>query len=176
MNRRTLWAAFLCGLLFAVGLGISGMTRPAKVIGFLDPFGGAWDPSLALVMAAAIAVHAPLYRWMRARSRVGGGGASVSGELGDGCGSGDDEDELSAIPGAGTRVERKRVWLGAAIFGIGWGLGGYCPGPAVVSLVSLAPGVVVFVGAMLAGMLLFQAMAQPRSSPRDRPSSALPSL
>jgi uncharacterized membrane protein YedE/YeeE len=114
--------AFICGLIFALGLGIAGMTQPAKVIAFLDVTGD-WDPSLALVMAGAIGVHLPLLRW--------GGKAHA----------------------AATYVDRRLV-LGAALFGIGWGLSGFCPGPAVVALATGSGGVLLFVAAMLAGMAL----------------------
>lgn len=138
---KTLAAAFLAGLIFAIGLGLSGMTTPAKVIGFLDPFGGHWDPSLALVMAGAIGVHLPLYFLIRSRP----GAPAPIGT----CGPLDDETPGSQSPVGG------RLIAGSAIFGVGWGLGGYCPGPAVVSLVSAAPGVLVFVAAMLVGMAIF---------------------
>ena len=123
--------AFGSGALFGVGLLVSGMTQPAKVIGFLDVF-GAWDPSLAFVMLGAIAVHFVAYRLIRRRA---------SPLLA----------EKWVLP---TRrdIDFKLV-AGAAVFGLGWGLAGYCPGPAVVSLASGAPGVVVFTAAMLAGML-----------------------
>lgn len=138
---KTLAAAFFAGLVFAVGLGVSGMTVPAKVIGFLDLFGGHWDPSLALVMAGAIGVHLPLYHLIRARP----GSPAPIGT----CGPIDEEAPGTPNPIGG------RLIAGCAIFGVGWGLGGYCPGPAVVSLVSAAPGVLVFVAAMLVGMVIF---------------------
>jgi uncharacterized membrane protein YedE/YeeE len=147
MTRKVLAAAFFSGLVFAIGLGVSGMTQPSKVIGFLDLFGGAWDPSLALVMAGAIAVHLPLYRLIRARP----GSVPMVGS----CGPIDD-DELSETGVMGS--VNAKVIAGAAIFGVGWGMGGYCPGPAVVSLASAAPGVLVFFGAMAAGMLMFHLM------------------
>ena len=151
---KTLPAAFLSGLLFAIGLGVSGMTAPAKVIGFLDLFGGHWDPSLALVMVGAIGVHLPLYRLIRARP-------GSQAPLGT-CGPIDDEQ-----PGAprSTRWIDGRIIVGSAIFGVGWGLGGYCPGPAVVSLASAIPGVLVFVAAMLVGMVIFEAAFLPSPSP-----------
>lgn len=122
MNR----IAFFCGVVFAVGLGLAGMTAPAKVIGFLHVT-GAWDPSLALVMLGAIGVHV----WFALR----GGQAPAPGGV------------------------DARLLAGAALFGIGWGIAGYCPGPAVVSLVTLSPDVLAFVGAMLAGMLVHHRIA-----------------
>ena len=126
--------AFLCGLLFGVGLLVSGMANPAKVKGFLD-LAGAWDPSLALVMGGAIA---------------------------------------TGLIGFGLAIGRKRTWLGTPMhlptahgidrrlvfgsltFGIGWGLAGICPGPALV-LLGMANGqALVFVLAMVAGMALFK--------------------
>jgi uncharacterized membrane protein YedE/YeeE len=130
-----LLGSFIAGLVFAVGLGVSGMTQPAKIIGFLDVFSGRWDPSLALVMAGAIGVHLPFHRWLRARA----GARPVT----VGC----------AMPGD-PPPDRRRLIGGAALFGAGWGLGGYCPGPAVVSLASAGTDVFLFVGAMAAGMLL----------------------
>jgi uncharacterized protein len=123
-------APFLCGLIFGAGLLISGMVQPAKVLAFLDIF-GAWDPSLAVVMAAALAVSVPGFRL--------------------------------AARGAQPWLAERFVWpgisgidapllAGAALFGIGWGLVGLCPGPAVESLATLSPGIIVFVAAMTAGM------------------------
>ncbi len=124
---------FFAGVIFAVGLGISGMTHPEKVIGFLD-FAGRWDPSLGFVMLGAVATHAVLYRLIRRRS--------------------------SPLFGARFSVPTRsdvdaRLIGGAALFGIGWGLGGFCPGPAIVALLSGAPAVAVFVVSMLCGMFLF---------------------
>jgi uncharacterized membrane protein YedE/YeeE len=125
-------AAFISGLVFAIGLVISGMTNPAKVIGFLD-FAGDWDPSLAFVMVGGILVHATLYPIvMRAK-------APWVGEF--------------QIP---TRRDIDgRLVLGATMFGIGWGLSGFCPGPAIVSLASLGPSALVFGGTLYIGMALF---------------------
>lgn len=125
--------ALVAGALFSVGLSLAGMTRPSKVLAFLDLFGH-WDPSLALVMVGAIAVSAVAFR--------------VSSRL--------------ASPALDTRFHAPpeggavgpRLLLGAATFGVGWGLSGLCPGPAVASLVSGNFGSVVFVGSMLAGMAL----------------------
>ena len=122
--------AALAGVLFALGLALSGMTDPARVTGFLD-VGGAWDPTLAFVMGGAILAHAPLVRLIRRRSAP-----------------------LFDTGFHWPRPSRIDLLLvaGAAVFGIGWGLSGYCPGPALVSLGAGARGVVVFVAAMLAAM------------------------
>lgn len=123
----------LVGALFAIGLALSGMTDPAKVVAFLDVTGrwARWDPTLAFVMAGAIAMHAPFVRLARARATP------------------------IAAPvfhaPAATRID-PAVVLGSALFGIGWGLSGYCPGPALVSLGRGSPGLFVFVGAMIAGI------------------------
>jgi hypothetical protein len=125
-------APLSCGLIFGAGLLISGMVQPTKVLGFLDIF-GAWDPSLAVVMAAALAVAMPGFRLAGLRT--------------------------------GPLLARDYFWptktgidaplvIGAALFGIGWGLVGLCPGPALESLASLSPGVIIFVVAMAAGMAL----------------------
>ncbi len=125
--------AVASGIVFAVGLGIAGMTRPEKVIGFLH-FGGQWDASLALVMVGAIGVNAAVW-WGVARHRE----KPMYGEAFE-------------VPVAG--VIDWRLVVGAVIFGLGWGLGGYCPGPAVSSSLVAGPGAPVFVAAMLAGMWL----------------------
>ncbi len=135
--------ALLAGLVFGAGLGISGMTRPERVLGFLD-VAGDWDPSLALVMVGAIAVHATLYRRIRRRSTPW-------------------FDDHLHVP-VRRDVDGKLV-AGAALFGVGWGLGGYCPGPALVSLVTGQRSVLVFVGAMLAGMALEQVVIRRRGGP-----------
>jgi uncharacterized protein len=131
--------SFISGVVFALGLGISGMTRPVKVIGFLD-FAGHWDPSLAFVMIGAIAVYFVAYRWIRTRS------APLL------------TDRFS-VPQR-TDVDRNLV-VGAAVFGAGWGLSGFCPGPALTSLASGAVPVMVFVAAMAAGMYLQGLVARP---------------
>ncbi len=120
------------GLLFGLGLLISGMTNPAKVLGFLD-LAGPWDPSLALVMGSAIAVGSVGFAIARRRS------ASLLG--------------LPMRLPTNRTVDR-RLALGAAIFGAGWGLAGFCPGPALVALGTGAPQAVWFVLAMLAGMAI----------------------
>ncbi len=130
---KALFAAFGSGLVFALGLGISGMTRPVKVIGFLDFF-GAWDASLAFVMIGAIAVYFVAYRWGTTKMRAPLLAPAF------------------ALPKRGDLDPR--LIGGAAIFGAGWGLGGFCPGPALTSLASGAPAVLIFVAAMVVGMYL----------------------
>jgi uncharacterized membrane protein YedE/YeeE len=130
-------AHFAIGLIFCLGLVVSGMVNPAKVQNFLDFF-GTWDPSLALVMAGAVVVAFAGYRlaWRNAKPML---------------------DDRFHLPET-TAIDHRLV-LGAAVFGIGWGLGGYCPGPALAGLSLLAPGTVVFVPAMIAGMWLARAAA-----------------
>ena len=124
--------AFASGLVFAIGLGVGGMTQPRKVLGFLDVF-GAWDPSLALVMAGAIGVFVPALWWARGR---------LAGRL--------------HLPTP--KDIDARLVIGAALFGVGWGLSGYCPGPALVSLTTLTVPALTFGVAMLAGMRLHRAL------------------
>lgn len=125
-------AAFACGLVFAAGLVLGGMTQPSKVVGFLD-FTGAWDPSLALVMGGALGTHALLRRLVLARGRP----------------------LLAPSFSLPSRSDiDPRLVAGAAVFGVGWGLGGFCPGPALVALGGGAPSAFVVVPAMLAGMLV----------------------
>ncbi len=130
-------ASFGCGLLFALGLGLSGMTQPSKVLGFLD-VAGPWDPSLAFVMIGAIGVHFLFVRLAR-RVRVPRFGVRFSWPVTAGIDA--------------------RLILGAAIFGVGWGLAGYCPGPALVSLASLTPSILLFVGAMAIGSIVASRIA-----------------
>ena len=127
-------SAFVAGLVFGIGLIVSGMTNPAKVQGFLD-LAGQWDPSLGLVMAGAIAVG--LFAFGVAKKRT------------------------TAILGGVMQLPKKgdidlRLVLGSVVFGAGWGLGGFCPGPALVSLGTGRSEAVVFVLAMLAGMAIFE--------------------
>ncbi len=136
-SRRRSALALAAGVLFGVGLGVSGMAQPAKVLGFLDVTGD-WDPTLLFVMGGAVGVHFWAYRWARRRSAPG-------------------LDERFFVP-AGTPIDA-RLSLGAVVFGIGWGIGGYCPGPAIVSLASLGAPVIVFVAAMLGGMLLVRVVS-----------------
>jgi uncharacterized membrane protein YedE/YeeE len=130
--RNQVAAALLAGVVFGAGLATGGMTNPRKVIAFLD-VSGAWDPSLALVMVGAVAVHFLAYRW------VLGSAAPLF------------ADEFS-IPKL-RQIDPKLV-AGAAIFGAGWGIGGYCPGPGIVSLGAGRRDAVVFVAMMMLGWLL----------------------
>lgn len=130
---NSILAAFVSGVIFAIGLAIGGMTKPAKVAGFLD-FTGNWDPSLMFVMGGAVMTHAILYRLIRKRPTPL-------------------FTEAFAIP---TRTDiDARLLGGAALFGIGWGLSGFCPGPAITSLASGQTPVLVFVAAMIGGMYLY---------------------
>ncbi len=140
-------APLLCGLVFGAGLLISGMVQPTKVLAFLDIL-GAWDPSLAVVMAAALAVAVPGFRladrgarpWFaREYFRAGKSGIDLP------------------------------LLAGAAMFGIGWGLVGLCPGPALESLATLSPGIIAFVMAMAAGMMAHDGWQKARlTAQRDR--------
>ena len=128
--------AFLAGLVFGLGLLLAGMANPAKVLGFLD-LAGAWDPSLALVMVAAIGVALLPLTWAKRRSR--------------------------SLLGAPMQLPVKReldrrLTGGSLLFGIGWGIAGICPGPAVAILLTGHWQVLLFVAAMLLGMLLFEAL------------------
>ncbi len=125
-------AALIAGLVFGLGLILSGMGNPAKVQNFLDIF-GTWDPSLGLVMGGAIAVGLIAFTWAKRRKTSALG-------------------EPMQLPTA-TVVDRKLL-TGAAMFGAGWGLAGFCPGPAVMNLTTLQMEVWLFVAAMLAGMVL----------------------
>ncbi|RKG62375.1 YeeE/YedE family protein [Corallococcus sp. AB011P] len=140
-------SAFLSGLLFAIGLGISGMTDPANVLGFLD-IAGHWDYRLAFVMGGAIAVHAALRPLILGRERPLFAAKFPS---------------FSA-----SRVDRGLL-VGAGLFGVGWGLGGYCPGPALTSLATGATQLLVFVPAMFAGMALAQVLQARRSASAGTP-------
>lgn len=132
MNRAVF--SFIAGLVFAVGLGISGMTQPTKVVGFLDVFGN-WDPSLMFVMIGAIGVHFFTYRMIRKRETP-------------------ILEDKWYVP---TRTDlTPSLIIGATLFGIGWGLAGYCPGPAVTSLASLDSRPIFFVLSMLAGIFLYK--------------------
>jgi len=124
--------SLFAGALFGVGLSIGGMTRPEKVVGFLDVT-GLWDPSLAFVMGGAIAVHFVLFRVVLRRK------APLF----------DDHFHLPT-----RRDADPRLFVGAAIFGIGWALGGFCPGPGLASAAAGVFPAIVFVAAMTAGMLL----------------------
>ena len=125
-------ANLVAGVVFGLGLVISGLANPAKVLNFLD-LAGAWDPSLAFVMAGAVLSAALGYRVVLARPAPA-------------------FDSRFHLPTA-TAIDR-RMLAGAAIFGVGWGLSGYCPGPAITALPLLNPATLVFVAAMLLGMWL----------------------
>lgn len=133
MNRYAA-TALIAGLVFGAGLGVSGMTDPTKVLAFLDFFGD-WDPSLALVMGSALLVNAVASRWVfrRARPLL-------------------DVRFHMPIP---TAVDVRLV-AGSALFGLGWGLSGYCPGAAIAAVGTGAGEVLVFLGSMAAGMALFR--------------------
>jgi uncharacterized protein len=125
--------ALASGLIFGIGLIAGGMSDPAKVKAFLDLF-GAWDPSLALVMAAAVAVGVVAFARARRRT-LAWTGAHME------------------IP-TNTTIDRRLV-LGGLLFGSGWGIAGYCPGPAIVGAAAGAPAALAFVAAMLVGMTLY---------------------
>ncbi len=131
--------AIVAGALFAAGLALSGMTSPANVVGFLNVTHGwsAWQPNLALVMGAAIAVFAPMAWFMRRRKRAVIAPVSWP------------------VP---TAIDRSLIG-GAAIFGVGWGLAGYCPGPALVALGAGTTTAIGFVAAMIVGMLVARLFA-----------------
>jgi uncharacterized membrane protein YedE/YeeE len=127
-------AALVVGFVFAIGLGISGMTQPQKVVGFLDLFGN-WDPSLIFVMVGGIIVHFLTYKLIRKRKSP----------------------LLSTAWHVPTKKEiTPALVIGSVLFGIGWGLGGFCPGPAVTSLASFESKPLIFVLSMLVGMFLFR--------------------
>jgi len=132
----------VCGLLFAAGLVISGMSDPGRVLGFLD-FAGKWDPRLAFVMLGAIGVH---FTWLRIGARV----------------TARRDEVFSVAPHAPVT---KALIAGAVLFGVGWGMSGYCPGPAVVSLGLGAREGSLFLVAMLGGMAAFRLWSS-RRSPR----------
>lgn len=130
--------AFIVGFVFAIGLGISGMTNPAKVVGFLNLVKN-WDPALMFVMIGAIPVNMLAYRliknWQKPLF-----------------------DSKFHVPTS--QIITKELVIGAILFGIGWGIAGYCPGPAITSLASLQSSVVVFLIAMLIGMFSYQKLNQ----------------
>lgn len=122
--------SFVCGFLFACGLALAGMTSPTKVIGFLD-ISGHWDPSLALVMIGAISVFGAAYWWSHSLSHP--------------------RLEPAFQHPKPKRLDTRLIG-GSALFGIGWGISGYCPGPALVTAASGAPQAVLFTLAMLTGL------------------------
>jgi len=146
LNKNHLYriAEFVVGLLFGLGLMLSGMTDPGKVIGFLDLF-GSWDPSLALVMGGAIMVGFFAFTVAKKRTSTFLGGAM-------------------RLP---TNMDMdKKLVIGSLLFGAGWGLAGFCPGPALVSMADGQPKALVFVVAMLVGMLGFELMDRFVHTPR----------
>lgn len=142
-----LLSALAAGLLFGIGLIVSGMSDPSKVIGFLD-IAGAWNPSLAFVMGGALIVGLFAFRMARRRSMNFLGGAM----------------HLPTL-----RHIDQRLVLGSAAFGAGWGLAGFCPGPALVTLAAGQQKALVFVLAMLAGMAIFEIAERllSRAAPQD---------
>ena len=132
MKRMSI--ALAAGALFGLGLAVSGMTNPDKVLNFLD-VAGRWDPSLALVMGGALLVSVPGFAWVRRRR----------------------PDACAAPP---YQHVDARLLIGSALFGIGWGIAGYCPGPALANLAH-AGEAIAFVGAMLAGSQLARLLPTP---------------
>lgn len=137
-------SAFAAGLVFGIGLILSGMTDPGKVIGFLDVAGN-WDPSLALVMGGALLVGLFAFRIAHKRTTTFFGGAMH-------------------LP-HGNDIDNRLVG-GSALFGVGWGLAGFCPGPALVSFASGVDKAAIFMAAMLGGMLLYTAAERLIHEPR----------
>ena len=133
--------ALLAGLVFGLGLILSGMGSPTKVQNFLDFF-GTWDPSLGLVMGGAIAVGLVAFTWAKRRKTA---------LLGD----------AMQLP-TQSAIDRKLI-IGSALFGAGWGLAGFCPGPALMNLSTLQPEVWLFVAAMLTGMWLQHVLASAKA-------------
>jgi uncharacterized protein len=132
MKAGRLFLIFLAGALFGTGLAISGMTDPGRVIGFLDVF-GAWDPALLFVMAGAVGIY--------------GLGMLILRRF---------QSQNLKLPSTASSPIDRRLVIGATIFGIGWGLSGFCPGPAVANLGALRIEALVFVPAMAIGMFLAQ--------------------
>ena len=127
-------SSFIVGLIFGVGLILAGMTNPAKVIGFLD-ITGTWDPSLAFVMGGGILVAIVAFRFVKKRTVnfLGGAMRMPTSDMID-----------------------KRLVIGSLLFGVGWGMAGFCPGPALTSMGTGNPKAVIFVIAMIAGMAIFE--------------------
>jgi len=127
-------SSFLVGLIFGIGLILAGMTNPAKVIGFLD-ITGTWDPSLAFVMGGAILVAIVAFRFAKKRTAnfLGGAMRMPTSDMID-----------------------KRLVIGSLLFGAGWGMAGFCPGPALASIGTGNPKAVIFVIAMIVGMAIFE--------------------
>lgn len=135
--KSQLSAAFVAGLLFAIGIALAGMAQPSKVLGFFDFTQGltSWDPSLAFVMLGGILVYVPVFRLIRGR----------------------DKPVFAATFRLPTRTDIDRpLVLGAALFGAGWGLSGYCPGPGITSLGSGSQSALIVVASMIVGMKAHQ--------------------
>ena len=147
----TVFTSFLAGLVFGLGLIVSGMANPAKVLGFLD-LGGRWDPSLAFVMGGAIAVGAVAFAVARRRTRSLLGAAM-------------------RLPAA--RAIDRRLVAGSVLFGIGWGVAGFCPGPGLVAAGMGEAKALVFVAAMLAGMLGYELIERRRSAAAELPGASV---
>lgn len=140
--------AFASGMLFAVGLALAGMTKPAKVMAFLD-VAGAWDPSLAFVMIGATSVYAVAHRLvLRRRAPM----------------------RATAFQSPSQREIDAKLLVGAGLFGVGWGLAGYCPGPALTSLATASLDTVTFVLAMAMGMLLHELSSTAAERAPSRPN------
>ncbi|SDZ77319.1 YeeE/YedE family protein [Microbulbifer marinus] len=146
--KKTHLTAFIAGLLFGFGLLLSGLANPAKVLAFLD-LAGAWDPSLALVMIGAICVGLPVFYLAKGRD------LSVLGEQ-------------MKLPKR-SDIDRPLV-IGGLLFGIGWGLAGFCPGPAIVATGAGEIKAIVFTAAMLAGMGIFHLLNRPKAGGSDSPA------
>ena len=145
---------FLPGAVFGIGLGVSGMTNPAKVVGFLD-MSGAWDPSLAFVMVGAIGVFAIANALIHRRP------TPLFGSQFPGVRA------IGAIDG--------RLFAGAILFGIGWGVSGICPGPALANLSRLRPDVLTFIATMSVGMIIAQRVLHADAKPPATAATAKPS-
>lgn len=141
--------AFLGGMVFGIGLAIAGMTQPAKIVGFFDFF-GSWDPSLAFVMAGALLVYTPIYRWAVRTWQRPIWATSFS------------------LP---TRQDIDwRLIVGSGVFGVGWGLGGYCPGPALTSVGAGSSQAAIFGLSMLVGVGGYQLFTRLREGRRGEQS------
>ena len=140
--------SLLAGLVFGLGLIVSGMATPAKVLGFLD-LAGRWDPSLAFVMAGAIGVGVVAFAVARTRTR-----SFLGAEM-----------KLSTA----SHIDRRLI-VGGLLFGMGWGIAGFCPGPAIVALGMGQSKAVIFVAAMLAGMGVFELLDRRKYPARSSPA------
>lgn len=147
---QAVWA-FLSGLVFALGLGLAGMTRPSKVIGFLD-LAGNWDPSLQFVMIGAIVIYAASYRLVLRRSQP-----LVATKF--------------QVPV--NRTIDGRLLAGAVLFGAGWGLGGYCPGPALVGALTGNTTTLTFLASMIIGVLAHKLFQKALARVEERPAPAI---